>query len=59
MAPILRGLDWFLPFHISIYASDMAIGGILGQKKDQASYAIYFVSKNLIPTELNFTVTGY
>ena len=32
VAPILRGLDWTLPFHISTDASDMAIGGVLGQK---------------------------
>ena len=30
--PILRGLDWSLPFHISTDASDTTIGGFLGQK---------------------------
>jgi hypothetical protein len=29
-APILRGPDWTLPFHISSDASDTAIGAILG-----------------------------
>ena len=57
MAPILRGLDWSLPFHISTDASDMAIGGVLGQKQDQETYAIYFVSMNLTPTKLNYIVT--
>ena len=57
VAPILRGLGWSLPCHISTDASDMAIGGVLGQKEGQASYAIYFISKNLTPAELNYTVT--
>ena len=33
VAPILRGPDWTLPFHISTDASDMVIGGFLGQKE--------------------------
>ena len=57
MAPILRGPDWSLPFHISIDASDTAIGGVLSQKEGQAPYAIYFISKNLTPAELNYIVT--
>eukprot|EP00253_Pinus_taeda_P011339 PITA_11339 len=33
-APVLRGPDWKLPFHISIDASDSTIGVVLGQKED-------------------------
>ena len=40
VAPILRGPNWSLPFHISTDASNTAIGGVLGQKKGQAPYAI-------------------
>ena len=50
LGPILRGPNWSLPFHISTDASDTTIGGVLGQKEYQASYAIYFVSKNLTPS---------
>ena len=57
VAPILRGPHWTLPFHISTNASDMAIGGVLGQKEGQSPYAIYFISKNISPAELNYTVT--
>ncbi len=32
VAPVLRGPNWALPFHISTNAFDMAIGGVLGQK---------------------------
>eukprot|EP00253_Pinus_taeda_P001793 PITA_01793 len=55
-APILRGPNWKLPFHISTDASDPALGVVLGQK-DLVPYAIYYTSRNLTPTELNYTVT--
>ena len=32
VAPIIRGPNWSLPFHISTDASNTAIGGVLGQK---------------------------
>ncbi len=35
----------------------MSISGVQGQNEDQASYAIYFVRKNLTPTEMNYIVT--
>jgi hypothetical protein len=52
-APILRGPDWTLPFHISSDASDTAIGDVLGQEEDHLPYAIYFISKNMSPVKLN------
>eukprot|EP00253_Pinus_taeda_P030628 PITA_30628 len=55
-APILRGPNWKLPFHISTDASDTTLGVVLGQK-DLIPYAINYTSKNLTPTELNYTVT--
>jgi len=45
-APILRGPNWKLPFHISTDASDTALGAVLGQKYS-IPYAIYYTSKNL------------
>jgi hypothetical protein len=57
MAPILRGPNWSLPFHISTDASDTALGGVLGQNENQQNFAIYFTRKNLIPPELNYAVT--
>ena len=56
-APILRGPNWSLPFHISSDASDLAIGVALGQEENKKSYAIYYISKNLSSAELNYTVT--
>ena len=55
--PILRGANWALSFHISSDASDTSIGVVLGQQDGQAPYAIHYISKNLAPTELNYTVT--
>eukprot|EP00253_Pinus_taeda_P022803 PITA_22803 len=55
--PILGGPDWALPFHISSDASDTAIGAVLGQEENSLPYAIYFISKNMVPAELNYTVT--
>eukprot|EP00253_Pinus_taeda_P004185 PITA_04185 len=56
-APILRGPNWALPFHIHTDASNKAIGVALGQIDEKLPYAIYFISKNLSKAELNYTVT--
>eukprot|EP00253_Pinus_taeda_P008113 PITA_08113 len=56
-APVLCGPNWDLPFQISSDASDTAIGAVLGQEEDRKPYAIYYISKNLSPAELNYTVT--
>jgi hypothetical protein len=48
--PILTGPNWSLPFHISTDASDSALGFVLGQKENQIHYAIYFIIKNLTPS---------
>lgn len=56
-APILRGPDWALPFHIHTDDSNKAIGAALGQVEQKLPYAIYFISKNLSKAELNYTVT--
>ena len=56
-APVLRGPNWALPFHIHTDASNKALGAALGQIEQKLPYAIYFVSKNLSKAELNYTVT--
>jgi hypothetical protein len=55
-ALVLRGTNWKLPFHISTDASYISIGTVLGQEEENKPYAIYFISKNLNPVELNYTV---
>jgi len=46
-----------LPFQISSDALDTTIRAILGQEEDKKPYAIYYISKNLSPAELNYIVT--
>ena len=57
ITPILRGPNWSLPFHISTDASDTTLGAVLGQKYNQITHVIYFISKNLTPAKYNYTVT--
>eukprot|EP00253_Pinus_taeda_P029953 PITA_29953 len=56
-APVLRGPNWDLPFQISSVTSDTTIGAVLRQEEDRKPYAIYYISKNLSPAELNYAVT--
>ena len=56
-ALVLRGPNWDLPFQISSDALDIAVGAVLGQEEDNKPYAIYYISKNLSPVELNYTIT--
>jgi hypothetical protein len=56
-APIFRGPNWALPFHIYSYASDTTTGAMLGKEEDKYPYAIYYISKNMAPAELNYIVT--
>ena len=57
IAPLLRGPNWALPFHIHINALKKSIGGALGKVDEKLPYTIYFISKNLSNAELNYTVT--
>ena len=54
---MLRGPNWDFPFQISSDALDTAIGAVLGQEEDKKPYAIYYISKNISPAELNYIVT--
>ena len=56
-APILRGPNWALPFHIHTDALNKAIRVALGQIDEKLPYAIYFISKSLSKVEFNYIVT--
>ena len=54
--PILWGPNQVLPFHIFYDASDTAIGAMLGQQEYHTPHVIYYISKNIAPTKLNYIV---
>ncbi|XP_019229041.1 PREDICTED: uncharacterized protein LOC109210126 [Nicotiana attenuata] len=56
-APIIVVPDWSLPFELMCDASDLAIGPVLGQRKDKVFYSIYYASKTLDDAQLNYTTT--
>ena len=43
-APIVISPDWFLPFEIMCNASDIAVGAVLGQRKEKLLHVIYYAS---------------
>jgi hypothetical protein len=56
-APIMRSPDWSLPFELMCDASDYAIGAVLGQRKDNKPYVIYYTSRTLNCAQMNYTTT--
>jgi hypothetical protein len=56
-APIMQAPDWSLPFELMCDASDYAIGAVLGQRKDKKLHVIYYASRTLNSTQMNYTTT--
>ena len=56
-ALIVVSPDWNLPFELMCDASDHAIGAILGQRKENKLYVIYYASRTLNNTQLNYATT--
>ncbi|CAM8916767.1 unnamed protein product [Rhodiola kirilowii] len=56
-APIVQPPNWDLPFELMCDASDFAIGAVLGQRVDKRLHVVYYVSKVLDNTQLNYTTT--
>lgn len=56
-APIVTAPDWSLPFEIMCDASDIAVGAVLGQRKDKLLHVIYYASHVLNPAQLNYATT--
>ncbi|XP_070020829.1 uncharacterized protein [Nicotiana sylvestris] len=56
-APIIITPDWKLPFELMCDASDIAIGAVLGQRKEKIFYSIHYASRTHNPAQMNYTVT--
>ena len=56
-APIITAPDWNLPFELMCDASDYAIGAVLGQRKENRLHVVYYASRTLNNTQLNFATT--
>ncbi|KAH9803133.1 hypothetical protein KPL71_001653 [Citrus sinensis] len=56
-APVVISPDWTLPFELMCDASDHSVGAVLGQRKDKFFHSIYYASKTLTQTQINYTTT--
>lgn len=56
-APIISSPDWSLLFELMCDASDVAMGAVLKQRKDNKYHVIYYASQTLLDAQLNYTTT--
>nr|XP_016451768.1 PREDICTED: uncharacterized protein LOC107776393 [Nicotiana tabacum] len=56
-APIIIAPDWEQPFELMCDTSDVAVGVVLGQRRNKIFHSIYYASKTLNPAQMNYTVT--
>ena len=50
-------LDWCLPFELMCDANDYVISAVLGQRREDKLFVIYFASRTLNSTQMNYTTT--
>jgi hypothetical protein len=53
-APIIQPPDWSQPFDIMCDASDYTVEVVLGQRKEGRVHAVYYASKTLNASQLNY-----
>ena len=57
LTPIVVAPDWDLPFELMCDARDYAIKEVLGQKRERTFQVIYYASRTLKDTRLNYATT--
>ena len=55
-APIIISPDWNSPFEVMCDASGVALGVVLGQRKNKILHPIYYASKALNEAQNNYTM---
>lgn len=53
--PIMVAAHWELLFEVMCYASDFAVGTVLGQRRGNHFQPIYYASQTLNDTQENYT----
>lgn len=56
-APIVISPDWYLPFEVIFYASDIALGTMLGHIREKILHVIYYASHVLKSAHMNYATT--
>ena len=57
-APIIKASNQGLPFEVMCDASDYAMGAVLGQRKDNKPYVVYYTSRTLDDAQMNYATTN-
>nr|XP_009615492.1 uncharacterized protein LOC104108213 [Nicotiana tomentosiformis] len=55
--PIIVAPDWEQPFELMCDASDYVVGAVFWQRKDKFMHPIYYASRTLSGSQLNYIVT--
>jgi len=56
-AAVMQVPNWELPFEVMCDVSDYAVGAILGQRKDNKPYALYYVSRTIDEAQVDYATT--
>ena len=56
--PIIISLDWNIPFEVMCDASGVALGVVLGQRRNKILHPIYYACKALNEAQEELTMTG-
>ena len=57
MNPVLKHSDWNSPFEVMCDASGVALGVVLGQRKNKILHPINYASRSLNKSQKNYRVT--